>query len=102
MSYYQVKTDIYKKNLYHEKKCSLRRNACKCCRHSFKDINKSYEEGVEPEDGGRWIYVFDLKGNPVRKYILDHAVYGIDVHEKEGIIYATDVNSDQPILKYTL
>lgn len=69
---------------------------------SFKDINKSYEEGIEPEDGGRWIYVFDLKGNPVRKYILDHAVYGIDVHEKEGIIYATDVNSDQPILKYTL
>ncbi len=31
---------------------------------SFKDIEQAYLRGEEIEDGGRYIYVFDLKGNP--------------------------------------
>jgi hypothetical protein len=69
---------------------------------SFKDILRIYQQGGKHEDGGRFLYVFDLKGNPVRKYQLDQAVYGIDVHEEWNMIFATDVNHDQPLLKYTL
>jgi hypothetical protein len=69
---------------------------------SFKDILRTYQQGGKHEDGGRVIYVFDLEGNPVRKYQLDQAVYGIDVHEELNMIFATDVNHDQPLLKYTL
>jgi len=69
---------------------------------SFNDILAAYEKGEKPEDGGRFIYVFDLDGNPVCKYTLDHAIYGIHVDEKNGIIWATDVNSDDPILQYKI
>jgi hypothetical protein len=60
---------------------------------TFKDIQTVAQQGGKHEDGGRYIYVFDLKGNPVRKYTLDRAVYGIDVHEDTSTIFATDVNS---------
>jgi len=68
----------------------------------FKDIIAAHEEGERPEDGGRYIYVFNLDGQPVCKYILDHAIYGIHVDENNGIIWATDVNSDDPILQYKI
>lgn len=42
------------------------------------------------------------KGNPVRKYVLDHAIYGIDVDEDTGTILATDVNSNDPILSFKI
>lgn len=41
-------------------------------------------------------------GNPVRKYVLDHAIYGIDVDEDTGTILATDVNSNDPILSFKI
>lgn len=69
---------------------------------TFKEIQASHQKGGKPEDGGRYIYVFDLKGNPVRKYTLDRAVYGIDVDEAAGTILATDVNSDEPIVRYKI
>lgn len=69
---------------------------------SFRQINASYDRGIKPEDGGRFIYVFDLDGRPVRQYTLDRAIYGIDVHEAEGVIYATDVNRDEPIVMIKL
>lgn len=69
---------------------------------SFKEIASSLQQGMKHEDGGRSIYVFDLKGNPIRKYTLDHAVYGIDVDEDTGYIIATDVNSDEPILQFKI
>ena len=69
---------------------------------SFKDIEQAYLRGEEIEDGGRYIYVFDLKGNPVRKYVLDHAIYGINVDEDTGTILATDVNSNDPILSFKI
>ena len=39
---------------------------------------------------------------PVRKYVLDHAIYGIDVDEDTGTILATDVNSNDPILSFKI
>lgn len=64
---------------------------------TFKEIAK--QNGRHP-DGGKFIYVFDLKGNTRCKYILDHYVYGIWVDEATKTIIATDVNNDQPIVKF--
>ena len=63
------------------------------------DELEMYKQGKEPEDGARSIYVFDLKGNPVRKYTLDKPIKGIDVDEGRGTILATCVESDDPILE---
>lgn len=68
----------------------------------FKDKLAAYQKGQSPEDGGRFIYVFDLNGNPVRKYTLDHAIYGIDVNEETNTIVATEVKSDDPIVEFKL
>lgn len=69
---------------------------------SFKDIMSAQQKGEQPEDGGRFIYVFDLNGTPVCKYILDRAIYGIDVNEQTGIITATDVNNDESIAQFRM
>ena len=63
----------------------------------FKEIAR--QSGRLP-DGGKYIYVFSLKGEPMCKYVLDHYIYGIWVDEATKTIMATDVNSDQPILKF--
>lgn len=69
---------------------------------SFKAILEAYKRGEEPEDGGRYLYLFDHAGHPVAKYVLDHAVYSIDVNEATGTILATDVNSDVPVIQYKI
>lgn len=69
---------------------------------TFKEIGQNVRQGIQTEDGGRFIYVFDLEGNPVRKYILDRAIYGISVDEQSGTIIATDVNSNDPIVKFSM
>ncbi len=69
---------------------------------SFREIEACYKRGNKPEDGGRFIYVFDLEGRPVCKYTLDRAIYGIDVHEAEGVIYATDVNREEAVVEIKL
>ena len=68
----------------------------------LKDDLAAYKQGKELEDGGRFIYVFDLKGNPVQKYTLDHAIHGIDVNEKTNTIIATEVKSDDPIIEFKI
>lgn len=67
---------------------------------SFKEIQQAYRQGQKTESGGRLIYVFDLKGQPVRQYTLDHSVSGIFVDEETRTIFATDVNSDEPIIQF--
>lgn len=67
---------------------------------SFKDIARNAQNNVKMEDGGRYIYVFSLTGEPLMKYALDHSIYGISVDEQSGVIYATDVNKDEPIIEY--
>ncbi len=64
----------------------------------FKEIAR--QSGKLP-DGGKYIYVFSLKGEPMCKYVLDHYIYGIWVDEATKTIMATDVNSDQPIVKFS-
>ncbi|NDW11632.1 hypothetical protein D0T50_01860 [Bacteroides sp. 214] len=65
---------------------------------TFKEMSQQKEH----IDGGKYVYVFTLTGEPVRKYVLDAFIYGIYVDEAEGIMLATDVNQDQPILKFRL
>lgn len=66
---------------------------------SFKEIAQQQQPVV---DGGQYIYVFSLGGDPLYKYTLDHFIYGIDVNERTREIYAVDVNSNQPVVKYEL
>lgn len=69
---------------------------------SFKEITYNMQKGIELPDGGRYIYVFSLEGEPLRKYVLDHYIYGISVNEEKDIILATDVNKDEPLIEYKL
>lgn len=66
---------------------------------SFKEIA---EQQQPPIDGGRYIYVFSLKGEPLVRYTLDRFIYGIDVNEKTNELYAVDVNSNLPVVKFKL
>ena len=53
-------------------------------------------------DGGEYIHIYNLNGEPICRLVLDHAIYGIDVDEENKIIWATDVNSEEQILKFQL
>ena len=66
---------------------------------SFKDIAK---DPLNTPDGGEYIHVYTHDGTPVCRLVLDHAVYGIHVNEEEGIIWATDVNTEEQIVKYRI
>lgn len=69
---------------------------------SFKEIMQLAKEGKEKENGGKYIYVFNLKGKPIRKYVLDRYINGMCVDESRNRIIATDVNNDQPIITFQL
>lgn len=69
---------------------------------SFKELSRSMQQGVKLPDGGEQIYVFSLSGEPLKRYLLDHFVYGISVNEQQGTILATDVNQDEPIIRYQM
>lgn len=66
---------------------------------SFKEIAKEKQPRI---DGGQYIYVFSLVGEPLYKYTLDQFIYGIDVDENTKEIYTLNVNSDQPVVKYEI
>lgn len=66
---------------------------------TFKEIAQQKEPSI---DGGQYIYVFNLKGEPTCKYTLDRHIYGIYVDEARKIITATDVNNDQPIVEFRM
>lgn len=66
---------------------------------SFKEMMQS---NGKPVDGGQYINVYTLKGEPVCRYVLDRFIYGIHVDEDKGIITALDVNSDQPVCQIDL
>ena len=67
---------------------------------TFKELSQQ-PRGKEI-DGGQYIYVFSLKGEPLMRYVLDRYIYGISVDEERGIITATDVNSDEPIVEFKM
>ncbi len=65
----------------------------------FKEISAAYQKGERAADGGYSIYVYDLKGNLIKKYMLTIPIYGIDVNEETNIIIATSVNTDDSIVE---
>ncbi|MCC8172463.1 MAG: TolB-like 6-bladed beta-propeller domain-containing protein, partial [Parabacteroides sp.] len=67
---------------------------------TFKGKQEAYKKGEIPPDGGQFIYVFDLQGNPLRKYVLDRFIYGIAVDEKARTFTAVEVNSDTPVVRF--
>ncbi len=64
---------------------------------SFDDIKQQ----KEIREGGRYIHVFDLQGNPVRQYVLDRYITGFHIDEENKKIIGLDVNADQPLVEYT-
>lgn len=68
----------------------------------MKEAMLAYQKGKPLPEGGRTIRVFSLDGKPLKEYKLDHSVSGIWVDEKLGKMWALDVNSDEPIVEYTL
>lgn len=67
---------------------------------SFKEIAQSARSGVNLLDGGKYVYMSNLTGEPLCKYVLDHYIHVISVDEQKGIIIATDVNKDESIIEY--
>lgn len=69
---------------------------------SFQEKLRSVQNGENPEDGGRFLYVFDLQGNPIKKYILDRPVYGFEIDEQTNTILTLSVEEDQPVAKFKM
>ena len=69
---------------------------------TFKEIGKFIQSGQERPNGGQYIYVFSLTGNPLRRYVLDRYIDGFYVDESRNMIVATDVNNDQPIVTFQI
>ena len=44
----------------------------------FKDIARDARNGINHPDGGQFIYVFSLAGKPLKKYVLDHYICGMN------------------------
>lgn len=64
---------------------------------SFEDIRRRSDDHKE---GGRFVHVFDLKGNPVRQYLLDRYITGFHIDEENSMMIGLDVNSNQPVVEY--
>lgn len=67
---------------------------------TFKELSRQPQD--KKVDGGQYIYVFSLQGEPLKKYELDRHIYGISVDEERGVITATDVNSDEPMIEFKM
>lgn len=50
-------------------------------------------------DGGWYVYVFSLE-EPLRKYELDHAIYGMFVDGQFRTLFVVDINKDEPMVKF--
>lgn len=68
----------------------------------WKERRKLSQQGKEPPQGGHYIYVYDLEGNPIRKYTLDKNIFGIYINEETNTGIATCAESDSPILTFNL
>ena len=69
---------------------------------SWEERHQYYKRGEEAPNGGHFIYMFDLKGKPIRKYILDKNIMGFEIDEKRNLLIATCAESDEPIILYNL
>lgn len=66
---------------------------------AFRDIVRS---GAQTPDGGKYINVFDLNGNPVKQYILDREITGFYIDEAAHTLWGTDINNEEQIVLYHL
>ena len=69
---------------------------------SIKEDRLAHQKGKPLSQGGKTIRVFSLEGEPLKEYKLDRSVSGIWVDEQAGKMWALDVNSDEPLVEYTL
>lgn len=69
---------------------------------SMKQSLQAHYQGKPLPQGGTTVRVFSLEGKPLKEYKLDHSISGLWVDEKLGKMWALDVNSDEPIVEYTL
>ena len=44
--------------------------------------------------------MFSLEGEPLRKYELDHAIYGMFVDGQFRTLFVVDINKDEPMVKF--
>lgn len=68
---------------------------------SFREIAQSLQEGKDLPDGGKYVYVFSLTGEPLCRYELDHYIGSLCVDEAGRMFVATDINQDEPIVRYS-
>lgn len=69
---------------------------------SFKEKYRQYETNEKKMGGGQHLYVFDLQGNPIRSYHLNHSVFGLSVNEKERIVTCTTTDINEPVVTLNL
>lgn len=69
---------------------------------SFKEKYRQYDAGEKGVDGGQYLYIFDLQGNPVRSFHLNRSVFGLSVNEEEGMITCTTTDTDKPVVTLKL
>ena len=69
---------------------------------SYKEMIGKTQKGINVPEGGRTVRVFSLEGEPLKEYKLDHSVSGIWVDEQAGRMWALDVNSDEPLVEYSI
>lgn len=63
----------------------------------FKEIIKDPENY---QQGGMQLRVFNLQGELVKICLFDRHVSGIYVDEARGLLFATDVNADEQLIRY--
>ena len=69
---------------------------------SIKEEILARQKGKPLLTGGNTVRVFSLEGEPLKEYKLDHSVSGIWVDEQAGKMWALDVNSDEPLVEYSI
>ena len=69
---------------------------------SIKEEILARQKGKPLLTGGNTVRVFSLEGEPLKEYKLDHSVSGIWVDEQVGKMWALDVNSDEPLVEYSI
>ena len=69
---------------------------------SIKEEMFARQKGKPLLTGGKTVRVFSLEGEPLKEYKLDHSVSGIWVDEQIGKMWALDVNSDEPLVEYSI
>ena len=65
----------------------------------FKEIMRSPDTY---QQGGRIVRRFSMDGELLATWVLDRPIAGLYVDEATGILYGTDVNADEQLVKWKL